>query len=942
MAGRASKVRKYKSKFDSSRAKKLKELTNEVALQQSYISDYAKFSGIAKDSKSWSKNQKVKGLPQYTFTPQQPRSRKIKSKKIGEDQWGNEIKSFARYEAFSYLSPQDIIGQKGGSTSIRATPSHERKFVNYREKGNRALPQTYRKIASNLRPFALDAEMGNLADAQSALAAFDQTLEFDSSNITGTGGNRMGAVYSSNKKSGTGVSSASGWGAANTSKPVGFALVNKPERSSTEELLAMIPKGGRAEDLANKVKQPMPYGDNGIPGWDGPIADNFFGTIRDDSGQVLPHTPSEESLDFFKGMKLEELEKKYTLNNTIHNAQVDYVRSTQKKEDKLQSQLDAAYKELDQQELWPVETYDKVTGKTTIEYKKKTDRDGSTIYRYSEESNLLNDKIYSLESQLHTINNDQAVVAHSLSSGDKASLVRALSKTGAIDENIKSQYFQSVGSPDRQYLEQEVADAGFEHKQQSQLVGSISSEITQLEYLQKNNRSGKNQDKINSMVQGLEQKYGDRLNTVFDFSENTDGVTSAKRIGSQKQAGVINTVAELTSVDGIMHQLEYQKQQEVTKANKTRKKQLEALSALSSDKTNLERTSSATSFNKTIKVANKNKKKFEEMTGMKAESNAAASMDDWYYSIGALNPEGTTRTGYIARDVNTDWYSSWLNEDTMFSRDTDLTIFGEDKKHKLQNKLTQDMNVIEKYDSWGQANKYIGTSLSEWKQGLTSYYKGDYVEPDVTQDQVNMYHYGTKELTGDSFIENVIVEEMDGTIRSGVHWRQDTKKLTAKTKDYEQKMRDKIAEKRQSIKSLQAKQDEADIYHDTLKPQISTAVDKGIKFGDISYDDDLSKKLASSSIDLYSKKWDTKEMTGEVEYLEKSLAKTIKDRERLEQEIKRLDYDQMQSQSHNVTNYRAKSSPGRPSLKSFSRRNDGGGGQQKTRGGQSTLGGLVV
>ena len=228
MAGRASKVKRYKSKFIASRAKKLKELTNEVTLQKAYISDYAKFSGIAKDSKSWSKNQKVKGLPQYTFTPQQPRSRKTQSKKIGEDQWGNEIRSFARYEAFSYLSPQDIIGQKGGSTSVRATPSHERKFVNYREKGNRALPQTYRKIASNLKQSAFEAEMGKLADAQSALAAFDTTLEFDSSNIKGTGGDRMGAVYASNEKSGIGVSSAAGWGSAtNTSGgAAGLATLN--------------------------------------------------------------------------------------------------------------------------------------------------------------------------------------------------------------------------------------------------------------------------------------------------------------------------------------------------------------------------------------------------------------------------------------------------------------------------------------------------------------------------------------------------------------------------------------------------------------------------------------------------------------------------------------------------------------------------------------------
>ena len=83
-------------------------------------------------------------------------------------------------------------------------------------------------------------------------------------------------------------------------------------------------------------------------------------------------------------------------------------------------------------------------------------------------------------------------------------------------------------------------------------------------------------------------------------------------------------------------------------------------------------------------------------------------------------------------------------------------------------------------------------------------------------------------------------------------------------------------------------------------------------------------------------------MTGEVEYLEKSLDKTIKERKMLEQEMKRLDYNQLQGGSQNTSLRGVSQRSARPSLKSFSRRNTGGSGQKKTRGGQSTLGGLVV
>jgi hypothetical protein len=151
-----------------------------------------------------------------------------------------------------------------------------------------------------------------------------------------------------------------------------------------------------------------------------------------------------------------------------------------------------------------------------------------------------------------------------------------------------------------------------------------------------------------------------------------------------------------------------------------------------------------------------------------------------------------------------------------------------------------------------------------------------------------------------------VLDSYDGELRGGDYYAQDVGKLVKRTKSYETAIKSELEKKKTAIQNMK--------------------VDETGDLGQY-YFDKSNKEYAIA----------------DEEYTSKSLAKTVEDRKMFEKQKKQLDYNKLQG-GQNISLY---SGAGRrashsPSLKSFSRRNSGGGGQKKTRGGQNTLGGLVV
>ena len=953
MANYGSRVRRAQSAYTASR----KLAANEVKLQKMYVNTFATFDNYAKGIGSPATTGRV--------TPSGPRGGWTRQDRLNKV---SESERYQPYDSFTFYRPEDLIKSQGGSTSVKRFGGFTMdKFIHYSATTKKKKQSVYRGIADTYKDRAISAEMGGIAAANLAVSNLSKPLDTSYIGSARGGMRNSAAAASKSKQRKAEVKAATAnalrqTGTATTSSAWLKSIQAGPQTSSdfTQAARDKIQAGLNATAIGALTGQAAydyaaaystssstssspastiasiydSIGSNGIPGWDGPVADNFFNTKRDASGQVKKHNAS----DYLTPRKATQEEKNF-LTTTILNSEMAtllpaQIQKQQKEEDMLEKQLKGATEQLEAFKFFPTEVYDKTTGKTTTVNKKQYDAYGNQMWRVTEKSQDLESEISMLNTKLQDINNDQAVVEKALKTTNRNDIMRYLAKHDVVTDEKRLQYVQS-SNPDRKVLEQEVAAAGYAHEQATFDVSAISSDIRELDNLQKNNIGGKNQDKIENFVWGLELKYGKDLDTIHDFDSGPDS-TGASSVGNRKKQEVnINSLDELTNVDGIVHQLKNSVQAKaLTVQSKKRKLQLDASMTLALDMTNEESVQRASGINKQAE----NKQEFEKLTGMKAGSNASSSMNEWYDSIGATRPD-KQMDQYVARDTNRDWFQTWLTNDTVLTRDQDLTLWG-DKDEGLRSDIQHKMNILKKYDSWGSANKYIGSSLSEWKGDLNTYYKSHYVAPNVSKATAAKSWLGSSTIQGDSFVGEVL-QEMGG-IRGGAYWTQDVKKLNIKTRAHEKTIKGKLETKRKTLIDLRSEQAELKASHDALRPQISAAVDKGTKFGDISYDDALAKTLTSSSQSLYDKNYEVALKDVEIEYLEKSLVKTEKERKDLEKQRQRREYEQVGGTVHNVSLRGVQSRSARPSLKSFSRRNTGGGGQKKTRGGQSTLGGLVI
>ena len=640
------------------------------------------------------------------------------------------------------------------------------------------------------------------------------------------------------------------------------------------------------------------------PDWyvDGPPTDNFFGTLRDTSGKVLKHG----SLEYITARK--DLTPKQKKDMAAKKMQTDtkfLMSSTLKeqasKEKDYMSKLSAINLQLEDHE----------TG--------RTNRYGDKYYTVSSERSALTKEKQSLEKKLQMINNDQSVMASAMASTDYNTMMRYLVKEDKITDETRMQYRQ-YSDPTKAVLKQDMQSLNFAYKAQQTQTTDIASDLAHLRYLEKNataSASDKRHNELNWFIEDLDNKYP-TLVTPYDM-------------------GNTGTMAGLTSVAGIKKQLKKKQSTSQKEAQKHKTSQQNISLQLAGLMTNDERVANAKKINKTVK----GKQKFEDLTGQKAGSSADQSMRDWYDNIGQTRPDKAVK-GFRQQKGNADWFAAWLNNDSVFQRsDTSLTL-DSDKNTGLQSTVKGKKSLMNKYDSWDQANSYIGGSLSAWKSEQRSYLGGFYSSPNITQKQTNMSYFGTEKIEGVSFLPDV-VDKMGG-VRGGDYFIQDIRKLLTKTDAHEKKMQSQIDIKSSLVTKAEAHQLKMQQAHNALKPEFEKGVDVSVRHGNITYDDGLAKRLEASSQRLYDAKESTNIARGEKTYMEKSLVKTIQDKELYKKQKKRREYDLLHGGDSSVNTRRSSQnrSPGRPNLKSFSRRNNGGGGQRKTRGGKDTLGGLVI
>ena len=635
-------------------------------------------------------------------------------------------------------------------------------------------------------------------------------------------------------------------------------------------------------------------------GWDPYETSNFFGATRDQSGQLKKHE-AKNYLDTTQMTKEEKVKFTIgTLESVAAQSTAVNIKSQRKEEVKLEKELAAINKELS--------TY-------KMNYSSK---DGTPIYKVTSASQALTQKKLELQSRLQDINNDQAVATSSLAALDYNTMMRYLSKNDVISDATRKNYL-SVSDPSLAVLEQEVQASNYAWQQQKTKTSATASEIRKLEGLQKNITKGgysvAKQNTLDKFVLSLENKYGDQLDTQFDNSNNSiEDVL--KQLNNNILSKSKNTQADL------------------------RADHLSAASTLSKKETTEQRMARATNINKMAE----SKREFEELTGMEAGTNADRSMADWYESIGSTRPDQYMK-GYAQRDTGTsDWFSGWLQNDTMLARDASLTLWGEQDQSGYSG-LSGKKGILDKYDAWDQANQYIGEDLHALKGDLNQYYGSFYSSPSVTTQDVSKILFGSPTVEGDSFIGHV--NQQMGGVRGGAYWVGDIKKLSKKTKEHEKTMVEQIEARKLKLIELELERSRLDESHKALRPEITAAVASGVKHGSGNVDSDLQKRIAASSQELF----DTNEQVAlakvEQEYLEKSLKLTIGEREELEKQRKIREYNQLQSNvgsgAPRVGGY---SSPGRPSLKQVSRTNTGSSGintqQSKQRiKRRNSLGGLV-
>jgi len=291
------------------------------------------------------------------------------------------------------------------------------------------------------------------------------------------------------------------------------------------------------------------------------------------------------------------------------------------------------------------------------------------------------------------------------------------------------------------------------------------------------------------------------------------------------------------------------------------------------------------------------------------------------------------------------WNQNWIGgggRDLMRSEESiNLLTGGKIDQTKL-GKLQSDAVIIKKYDSWDQAEDYIGGSITEYKDDIKKTYKKSHKVGHVSDATIATSWFGKSTVEGESWTLNIA---NNLGVREGLYAGQDIGKIVKTSERYSSTIKNEIDLKKKELIVLREKRRLLQESHNALVPLIDQQVQKDYKAGGKNLDKSLVKKLSTSSESLYDLNYEISEHQVAQTYYEKSLIKTDRDIEKYKKIKKQVDFQTVQGiTSGGMINRITRSgSYGRSQANRF-RRNTGvrrktvRGGINKRRG----LGGLVT
>lgn len=279
-------------------------------------------------------------------------------------------------------------------------------------------------------------------------------------------------------------------------------------------------------------------------------------------------------------------------------------------------------------------------------------------------------------------------------------------------------------------------------------------------------------------------------------------------------------------------------------------------------------------------------------------------MDALYGKIMAKSKEKKKKYGtYYELDADTPDYAYYgISDDSFASYESykQNLISSIDARRENQEYIIQDIGTDTKsIDKKDRSNKLIPEleKTAETLDAKASTLKQQVADFDW-QSKIRKETFGSDTITGDSHV-GYVLGTYDGQVRGGNYYVQDVGRLIKKTKQYEEEMELQIKDKTKEIEDIKPDQTEG-------------------------------------LVDFYTDVRDEEYAKASKTYLTKSLDLTRKEREQLEKSRKAQAFG---SNTPAISIYKPQQSKGRPSLKSFSRKQYN---NNRTRGGQNTLGGLVI
>ena len=291
------------------------------------------------------------------------------------------------------------------------------------------------------------------------------------------------------------------------------------------------------------------------------------------------------------------------------------------------------------------------------------------------------------------------------------------------------------------------------------------------------------------------------------------------------------------------------------------------------------------------------------------------------------------------------WNKNWIGgggKDLMRGAESINLITGGKLDEKKLGAMRHDASIVKKYDAWDQAERYIGESITAYKDDITTTYKKSHRVGSVSDSTIATSWFGKPTVEGESWTLNVA---NNLGVREGLYAGQDIQKIVNTSEKYSSTIKNEIDVKKKELIALKEKRRLLQESHNALLPLIDAQVEKDYDAGGRPIDQNFVSKLSTSSELLYDLNYEIAEHKVAQEYYEKSLLKTDRDIEKYKDIKKQVDFQTVQGlTSGGMLNRITRSgSYGRNQANRF-RRNTGSrkrtvrGGVNKRRG----LGGLVT